>query len=121
MKWAYNNNGKLCDVVMTHPSILFPQSYAEEFIEVPDEAQNGWNWDGIIVTAPPEFKPSTEQQWETIRDIRNLKLTETDYVVTRAVERNESVSDEWSVYREALRDITKQEDPFDITWPVPPT
>lgn len=53
MKWAYNNNGVLYDVVMTHPSILFPQSYADQFIEVPDEAVNGWLWDGENVSEPP--------------------------------------------------------------------
>jgi hypothetical protein len=53
MKWAYNDNGVLYDVVMTHPSILFPQGYADQFIEVPDEAVNGWFWDGENVTEPP--------------------------------------------------------------------
>ena len=60
MKWAYNDNGVLCDVVMTHPSILFPQGYADQFIEVPDEAQNGWLWDGKIATEPPPPPPLPE-------------------------------------------------------------
>lgn len=58
MKWAYNNNGVLYDVVMTHPSILFPQGYADQFIEVPDEAVNGWFWDGENVTEPPAPEPA---------------------------------------------------------------
>lgn len=53
MKYAYDNNGVLQDVVMTHPSILFPKWYAEQFIEVPDEAQNGWLWDGEVASEPP--------------------------------------------------------------------
>jgi len=57
MKWAYNNNGVLYDVVMTHPSILFPQGYADQFIEVPDEAVNGWLWDGENVSEPPAPEP----------------------------------------------------------------
>lgn len=57
MKWAYNNNGVLYDVVMTHPSILFPQGYADQFIEVPDEAVNGWLWDGETVSEPPAPEP----------------------------------------------------------------
>jgi hypothetical protein len=57
MKWAYNNNGVLYDVVMTHPSILFPQGYADQFIEVPDEAISGWLWDGENVSAPPAPEP----------------------------------------------------------------
>jgi len=58
MNWAYNNNGVLYDVVMTHPNILFPQSYADQFIEVPDEAVNGWFWDGETVTEPPAPEPA---------------------------------------------------------------
>lgn len=53
MKYAYNNNGVLQDVVMTHPSIIFQEGYAKQFIEVPDDSQNGWLWDGVAVK-PPE-------------------------------------------------------------------
>lgn len=52
MKYAYNNNGVLQDVVMTHPSVIFPFGYADQFIEVPDDAQNGWLWDGVNATEP---------------------------------------------------------------------
>lgn len=52
MKYAYNNNGVLQDVVMTHPGIIFYSGYAEQFIEVPDSAQNGWLWDGVDATDP---------------------------------------------------------------------
>jgi len=54
MKYAFNDNGILRDVVMTHPNMLFILSYAEQFIEVPDEAQNGWLWDGETATEPLE-------------------------------------------------------------------
>ena len=62
MKYAFNNNGVLCDVVMTHPNILFPAAYAEQFIEVPDEAQNGWLWDGKKAIEPPAPEPVVEPQ-----------------------------------------------------------
>lgn len=53
MKHAFNDNGTLRDVVMTHPSILFSASYAEQFIEVPDAAYNGCLWDGQTVSDAP--------------------------------------------------------------------
>lgn len=28
---------------------------------------------------------------------------------------------EWANYRQALRDVTLQEDPFNITWPIQPS
>lgn len=67
MKWAYNDNGILRDVVMTHPSILFAAWYAEKFIEVPDDAHNGWLWDGEVATEPtplpvPEISEPTKEE-----------------------------------------------------------
>ncbi len=53
MKYAYNDHGVLRDVVQTAPNMLFPPHYAEQFVEVPDESQNGWLWDGETATAPP--------------------------------------------------------------------
>lgn len=54
MKYAFNDNGVLRDVVMTRPDMLFIPSYAAQFIEVPDEAQNGWLWDGETAMEPPQ-------------------------------------------------------------------
>lgn len=52
---------------------------------------------------------------------RNDLLTECDWVVLRAFEKNESVPQEWADYRQALRDITSvYTDPADIVWPTPP-
>jgi hypothetical protein len=33
---------------------------------------------------------------------------------------NISTKESWAIYRQALRDITNQADPFNITWPTPP-
>ena len=64
----------------------------------------------------------TAQKWELIRIERNRKLQETDWVVTKASETGVAVSDECKTYRQALRDITTQSDPDNITWPLmPPT
>jgi hypothetical protein len=58
MKYAFNSNGVLRDVVMTPPHLLFVPSYADQFIEVPDEAVNGWLWDGETVSEPPAPEPA---------------------------------------------------------------
>lgn len=71
MKYAYNNNGILQDVVMTHPSIIFPSGYAEQFISVPDDAQNGWIWDGVVATEPMiETLPIQVPQQVSMRQAR---------------------------------------------------
>ncbi len=63
-----------------------------------------------------------DQKWADIRTRRNRELTESDWVVVKAKEThaNESIPSDWVDYRTALRDITKQSDPDDITWPTKP-
>jgi hypothetical protein len=115
MKWAYNNNGVLYDVVMTHPSILFPQGYADQFIEVPDEAVSGWLWDGENVNPPA---PDTEAQWVFIRTERNKLLADCDWTQLPDAPADAAA---WATYRQALRDVTTQADPFAIVWPESPS
>lgn len=33
---------------------------------------------------------------------------------------SDTEAQQWASYRQALRDITTQSDPFNIQWPVPP-
>lgn len=53
MKYAFNDNGVLRDVVQANPAQLFSKGYADLFITVPDDAQNGYLWDGTTATPPP--------------------------------------------------------------------
>ena len=63
-----------------------------------------------------------DQKWANIRSQRDRLLTESDWVVVKAKEEhpNASIPSDWVDYRTALRDITKQSDPDDITWPTKP-
>ena len=63
-----------------------------------------------------------EEKWAEIRRRRNRELTESDWVVVKAKEEhiNASIPSDWVDYRTELRDITKQSDPDDITWPTKP-
>ena len=56
-------------------------------------------------------------KWNEIRYERLDKLQETDWRASSDL----TLSDDWKTYRQALRDITTQSDPFNITWPVAPT
>ena len=62
------------------------------------------------------------EKWTNIRTRRNRELTESDWVVVKAKEEhtNASIPSDWVDYRTALRDITKQSDPDNITWPTKP-
>ena len=63
-----------------------------------------------------------DQKRADIRTERNRLLTESDWVVVKAKEThaNASIPSDWVDYRTELRDITKQSDPDDITWPTKP-
>ena len=75
MKYAYNNNGVLQDVIQTLPSVIFPEAYAAQFIEVPDNAVSGWLWDGTTATAPqgPTLAARREAAWERIKAERDRR------------------------------------------------
>ena len=62
------------------------------------------------------------EKWANIRSQRDRLLTESDWVVVKAKEEhaNASIDSNWIDYRTALRDITKQSDPDNITWPTKP-
>jgi hypothetical protein len=70
---------------------------------------------------PPE--PSTEQLWNIVRGRRDTLLTQSDILVLpdRWNSYTEQKQNALSAYRQALRDITEQSNPANITWPVLPT
>ena len=58
-----------------------------------------------------------------LREFRNAKLAETDWVVIKEREEGGSVSNfaDWKTYRQALRDITNSATSLDdVTWPEKP-
>ena len=61
---------------------------------------------------------ATETQWNSIRTTRNQKLSSCDWTQLPDAPVDQAA---WAVYRQALRDITTQTDPFNITWATEPT
>lgn len=61
-----------------------------------------------------------EQEWAKVRYKRFQLLADSDWRVTRAAETGVPLSAAWQTYRQALRDVTSQPDPFAIAWPTPP-
>lgn len=66
-----------------------------------------------------EIKLKIENRWEMVREIRNKLLADSDWTVLSDSPVGSSL-DEWKVYRQSLRDITKEPNPFEIIWPTPP-
>ena len=61
-----------------------------------------------------------EQKWEEIREQRNQLLSECDWTQFQDSPITGSSLTEWQTYRQSLRDITSQENPFSLTWPARP-
>lgn len=90
-------------------------------------------WDEIILLDDYE-KPSREafeaklqelidaQPWKELREERNKRLSQCDWVATRAFTTNTPVPEEWKTYMQALRDLpANTEDPSSPVWPQEPT
>lgn len=60
----------------------------------------------------------TSEKWNQIRKYRDTLLKESDWCSGEDVP--QSIKDSWYPYRSLLRDITLQEDPDNITWPIKP-
>lgn len=70
--------------------------------------------------APEQVAAIDARQWEAVRAERNAQLAASDWIVTRSAEAGVPVPTGWRTYRQALRDVTGQPDPFAIVWPTPP-
>jgi hypothetical protein len=57
-------------------------------------------------------------QWNVIRAERNRLLVASDWTQLPDASADATA---WAIYRQALRDITTQADPFAIVWPVEPS
>ena len=74
----------------------------------------------ILQTDPTKVQARLDAQWTQVRAQQRQKLYESDWTcsVTDYEVPNKS---EWVQYRAAVRDVTKQSDPFNIEWPQRPT
>ncbi len=75
------------------------------------------NWEQTD-SSQTEINNRIDIKWEEVREIRNQLLTETDWTQLSDIPQN--TKDIWTAYRQNLRDITNQTNPFDIVWPIKP-
>lgn len=71
-------------------------------------------WDGKAWYNPK----TTEEEWRTVRTERDALLAKSDW--TQLPDVPLVTKETWAAYRQQLRDITNQPDPFNIVWPEPP-
>ena len=62
-----------------------------------------------------------EIKWSEIRTTRNTLLSESDWTQFQDSPITGSSLTEWQTYRQSLRDVTTQSDPYNIVWPTIPS
>ena len=92
-----------------------------------------WGFDPRMKKLPNEFEQNaidalseteianiiTLHAWKCVRKQRNNLLIESDW--TQGADVPDTIKTAWVSYRQALRDVTKQSDPDNITWPTKPS
>lgn len=72
-----------------------------------------------VVTNSDEYNAErVSLQWQKIRFERDELLSKSDWTQLPDVSNVDKTA--WATYRQQLRDITTQADPFNITWPSTP-
>lgn len=72
-----------------------------------------------VVTNSDEYNAErVAHQWEKTRMKRNGLLSSSDWTQLSDVSSVDKTA--WATYRQQLRDVTTQADPFNITWPTEP-
>jgi hypothetical protein len=99
-----------------------PNDYTKNISEATPTIIDGiyyqiWNQ---IDASSDEINARITQKWEEIRDHRNTLLKECDWTVLIDSPLSGSVLQNWKTYRQELRDVTSQENPFNINWPTQP-
>jgi hypothetical protein len=74
-----------------------------------------WNQ---VDASEAEISYRIENQWEEVRILRNQLLTECDW--TQLSDISSEIKEAWIGYRQVLRNITTQTNPFSIEWPAKP-
>lgn len=99
-------------VVTGQPSVDHTKTVYEG---IPAFIDNQWTQTWAVADASPEvIAERLANQWTSVRSERNERLAATDWtqLYDAPVEPME-----YTAYRQALRDITTQANPFNIVWP----
>lgn len=145
MTYARIDNGKIVeypvyegDIRLRHPHVSFPADFippsdyvSVEMADCPDfdYTKNAVQSDPKLVgskcvvewvildASSDEVAERVTSQWNLIRSLRNMRLIQCDWTQLPDAPVDAAI---WAEYRQALRDVTTQTDPFNIVWPEPP-
>ena len=91
-----------------------------------EQLTDGWvasESGGVVTVTEPAgwLENKTNEAWEKIRKERNQLLGESDYLILADAPVDETQKQEWTTYRQSLRDIPQDYDsPDDVAYPDKP-
>jgi hypothetical protein len=97
-----------------------PNDYTKNIVEGTPILVDGvyyQNWEQTNAS-DSEISSRIDLKWEEIRQIRTELLQECDW--TQLGDIPNETKTIWQSYRQELRDVTTQSNPFSIVWPVKP-
>ena len=110
---AIVENGVVVNIALAEPDFAAEQGWI-----VSDTAKIGDLWDGQTFTSAAAPAPDIDAQWAIIRAERNRLLVASDWTQLPDAPADAAA---WATYRQALRDVTTQANPFAIVWPESPS
>ena len=94
-----------------------------KWVDCDDSVKVNWTYDGS--TFADEDTRTTSQktaaEWDLVRVNRTNLLKESDWTQGADSPLTDSKKAEWVTYRQSLRNIPTQSDPYNITWPTKPS
>lgn len=143
-----NNNDVVnypVNIHTAHPNVSFPPGWqggtieGEEYVFVNSTAYptvahtltvvegnpefSGGQWQQVWTTVPASAEvvaARLAEKWQQVRQQRNSLLTSCDWTQLGDSPLSSAIKLQWQGYRQALRDITTQQNPFSLTWPTAP-
>lgn len=119
-------DSSVCDFIGIDPILESPQPTLTRFQSasqdgIEKDSLGNWVWKWKVTDWDQDaINAATNSQWSSIRSTRNKKLQESDWTQVDDAPLSNVEKAAWASYRQALRDITNQADPFAIEWPQAP-
>ena len=67
-----------------------------------------------------EISAKLEEKWVEVRIMRDALLAQSDWTQFQDTPLSGTQLTEWQTYRQSLRDVTSQPNPFNLSWPAKP-
>lgn len=127
--WANVSNFDLFDTSTLKSYGWYPYRFVEAQKDVYDVVDGSYfsieenevvEYQTIRKKSEQDIQNDIDNQWGNVRARRNIELMESDWTQVLDSPFTEIEKGLWRLYRQSLRDITLQPDPFNINWPTKP-